>query len=105
MSAVLEILGVVLLGAGLLLATIGLYGMLRRPAIFEQLHAAGLITGPATVLVLVASIATGEAEIITSAVLVILFVLVTSPLAAHAIAQAARLRERSRDAERERAGT
>jgi multicomponent Na+:H+ antiporter subunit G len=32
--------------------------MLRRPNIFEQLHAAGLITGPAIVLVLLASVAT-----------------------------------------------
>lgn len=37
---------------------IGLYGMLRRPDIFEQLHAAGLITGPAIVLVLLASVPT-----------------------------------------------
>ena len=92
MSAIFEIAGAALLAAGLLLATIGLYGMLRHPEIFEQLHAAGLVTGPATVLVLAGSIATLAAEIITSAVLVILFVLVTSPLSGHAIAQAARLR-------------
>lgn len=97
MTTVLEIAGVALLAAGLLLATIGLYGMLRHPAIFDQLHAAGLITGPAIILVLAASIATREAEIITSAVLVILFVIVTSPLSGHAIAQAARLRELRRE--------
>jgi multicomponent Na+:H+ antiporter subunit G len=93
---VLEVLGIVLLAGGLLLATIGLYGMLRHPSILDQLHAAGLVTGPAIILVLAASIATGEAEIVTSAALVILFVLVTSPLSGHAIAQAARLRERRR---------
>ena len=93
MTTVLQIAGVLLLAGGLLLATIGLYGMLRRPAIFDQLHAAGLITGPAIILILAASIATRESEIITSAVLVILFVLVTSPLSGHATAQAARLRE------------
>ena len=97
MTTLLEVAGVILLAAGLLLATIGLYGMLRRPDIFEQLHAAGLITGPATILVLAASIATGRAEIITSAVLVILFVLVTSPLSGHAIAQAARIRRSRRE--------
>jgi monovalent cation/proton antiporter MnhG/PhaG subunit len=96
-TTVLEVAGVALLAAGLLLATIGLYGMLRRPAIFDQLHAAGLITGPAVILVLAASIATREAEIITSAVLVILFVIVTSPLSGHAIANAARLRESRRE--------
>ncbi|MEZ5122213.1 MAG: monovalent cation/H(+) antiporter subunit G [Solirubrobacterales bacterium] len=91
-SAILDVIAIVLLAAGLGLTTIGLYGMLRMDAIMHQLHAAGLITGPAVILVLLASIATGRAAIITSAALVILFVLITSPLSAHAIAQAARRR-------------
>ena len=91
---ILEIVGSVLLLLGLLLATIGLYGLLRMPDIFHQLHPAGLITGPAVILVLLACVATASAEIITSAVLVILFVLITSPLSTHAIAQAARQRAR-----------
>ena len=86
---VLDIVGAVLLALGLTLATIGLYGLLRMPDIFHQLHPAGLVTGPAVLLVLLASAATRSAEIITSAVLVILFVLVTAPLSGHAIAQAA----------------
>jgi multicomponent Na+:H+ antiporter subunit G len=92
MGAVVEIAASVLLGLGLLLATVGMIGLLRMPDVFAQLHAAGLITGPAVVLVLVASVATGSAEIITSAVLVLLFVLVTSPLSNHAIATAAHRR-------------
>ena len=91
-ETVLDALGVGLLGLGLLLATIGLYGLLRMPDVFSQLHAAGLVTGPAVIVVLLASLATGSAEIITSATLVLLFVLVTSPLSNHAIAQAARRR-------------
>jgi len=87
---VLEIVGTASLALGLVLATIGLYGMLRKPDIFHQLHAAGLITTPAIVLILLASIATRQAEIITSAALVIAFMLITSPLSAHAIAQGAR---------------
>jgi multicomponent Na+:H+ antiporter subunit G len=95
---VFDIAGAVLLALGLLLATIGLYGMLRIPDIFHQLHPAGLVTGPAVILVLLAAVFTGSAEIITSAALVLLFVLVTSPLSTHAIAQAARRRPRqSRD--------
>jgi multicomponent Na+:H+ antiporter subunit G len=91
---VLDIVGTVLLFLGLALATIGLYGLLRMPDIFHQLHPAGLITGPAAIVVLLASVATGSAEIITSAILVILFLLITSPLSTHAIAQAARRRPR-----------
>ena len=92
MGVVVDVLATALLGLGLLLATIALYGMLRMPNVFAQLHAAGLVTGPAVLLVLLASVATGSAEIITSAALVLVFVLVTSPLSAHAIAQAARHR-------------
>jgi len=88
-GTVLEVAGVALLAVGLTLATIGLYGLLRMPAIFDQLHAAGLVTGPAILLVLLAALATSNAEIITSAALVFLFVLITAPLSGHAIAQAA----------------
>ena len=81
-------LGAFAVGA-LLLAAIGLYGLLRMPDIFHQLHPNGLVTGPAVVLALLASICTGRAEIITSSAVVILFVLITAPLSSHAIAQAA----------------
>jgi monovalent cation/proton antiporter MnhG/PhaG subunit len=86
---VLEVAGVALIVLGLTLATIGLYGLLRMPAVFDQLHAAGLVTGPAIVVILLAAVATSSAEIITSAALVLVFVLITAPLSAHAIAQAA----------------
>lgn len=84
-----DVIGSALVLLGLALATIGLIGLLRRSDIFEQLHAAGLVTGPAALLVLLAAFASGEAEIMTSAVLVIVFLLVTTPLAGHAIARAA----------------
>ena len=95
---VLDIVGAALIALGLLLATIGLYGLLRFPDIFHQLHPAGLVAGPAVILVLLAAVATGSAEIVTSAALVLLFVLVTSPLSTHAIAQAARRRPRRPEA-------
>ena len=72
---VLHGLAAVLLLGGCALATIGLYGLLLKPDIFEQMHVAGLITGPAVVLVLLASLGTGSAEIATSAILVAAFVL------------------------------
>ncbi|HET6689817.1 MAG TPA: monovalent cation/H(+) antiporter subunit G [Miltoncostaeaceae bacterium] len=99
MGAVLDALGVVVLMLGLLLATIGLYGLLRMPDIFHQVHPGGLVTGPAVILVLLAAPATRSAEIITSAALVLVFVLITSPLAGHAIARAARRRRERRDEE------
>ncbi|MEZ4596478.1 MAG: monovalent cation/H(+) antiporter subunit G [Chloroflexota bacterium] len=79
LESALGIIGSGLVMLGLTLATIGLYGLLRKPDIFHQLHAAGLVTNAAVLLVLLASVATGSAEIITSAILVGGFVLVTSP--------------------------
>jgi monovalent cation/proton antiporter MnhG/PhaG subunit len=95
METAVDVLGAGLLGLGLLLATVGLYGLLRMPDIFHQLHAAGLVTGPAVLVILLASLATGSAAIVTSAALVFVFVLVTAPLAGHSIARAARLRPES----------
>ena len=83
----LEALGVVLIAVGLVLATVALYGLLRMTDIYAQLHAAGLVTGPAVIAVLLAAFGTGRAETITSAVLIALFVLITAPLSSHAIAR------------------
>jgi multicomponent Na+:H+ antiporter subunit G len=96
LGALLAVVGGALLVLGLLLATIGLYGLLRRRNVFHQLHAAGLVTGPATLLVLLAAVGTRNVGIMTSAALVILFVLMTAPLAGHAIAQAAFRRSEAR---------
>ena len=92
LGTLLDALGLALLALGLALATIGVYGLLRKPDIFHQLHAAGLVTGPSVILVLLASAASRSAEITTSAVLVVVVVLITAPLSGHAIAQAARRR-------------
>ncbi len=92
MATLLDTVAVGFLVIGLVLATVGLIGLLRMSDVFHQLHAAGLVTGPAVICILLASVATGEAEIITSAVLMIVFLLITAPLASHAIANAARHR-------------
>jgi monovalent cation/proton antiporter MnhG/PhaG subunit len=91
-SVVLDVLGGLLLFLGLTLLTIGLYGVLRMPDTYRQLHAQGLATGPGVICVLASSIATENAAIITFAVLAIAFVAVTSPVSGHAIARAAHRR-------------
>lgn len=98
---ILDVVAACLLFGGLTLATIGLYGLLWMDDIFHQLHPAGLISGPALLLVLLAAIGTGSAKIITSAALVFIFILVTASLSNHAIAHAAR-QVRSRAERRER---
>jgi multicomponent Na+:H+ antiporter subunit G len=95
LATLLDVVAIAALGLGLTLATIALYGLLRMENVFHQLHPNGLVTGPAVILVLLASICTGRAEIITSAAVVILFVLITAPLSSHAIAQGAHDRARA----------
>jgi len=89
LEGLLGAVGAILLLTGCALATIGLYGLILKPDIFEQLHVAGLVTGPGVVLLLLASIGTGSAEIVTSAVVVAAFVLVTASISTHVIAQTA----------------
>jgi len=86
-STVLDVIGGVLLFLGLTLMTISLYGILRRPDTYGQLHAQGLATGPGVIAVLASSIGTENAAIITFAVLAIAFVTLTSPVSGHAIAR------------------
>lgn len=91
-SAVLDVIGSVLLLLGLTLMTISVYGVLRQPDTYGQLHAQGLATGPGVICVLASSIATENAAIITFAVLAIAFVVLTSPVSGHAIARTAHRR-------------
>ncbi|MDQ2586860.1 monovalent cation/H(+) antiporter subunit G [Saccharothrix yanglingensis] len=96
-SILLDVLGGALLLIGLVLLTISLAGVLRLTDTYVQLHAQGLATGPGVIAVLASSIATEDATIITFAVLAIVFVALTSPVSAHAIARAAHRRD-GRDA-------
>jgi monovalent cation/proton antiporter MnhG/PhaG subunit len=95
-SVVLDVVGAALLLLGLTLMTISLYGVLRLPDTYSQLHAQGLATGPGVIAVLASSVATENATIITFAVLAIAFVVLTSPVSGHAIARAARHRDSRR---------
>jgi monovalent cation/proton antiporter MnhG/PhaG subunit len=103
LDALLGWTGVLLLVGGCALATIGLVGLIQKADIYEQLHVAGLVTGPGVVLVLLASVGTLSAETVTSAILVIAFVLVTGSISTHVIAHAAV--RRYRPASDEAAGT
>jgi monovalent cation/proton antiporter MnhG/PhaG subunit len=88
LEGLVSALAVLFLLGGCTIATIGVYGLIVKPDLFDQLHVAGLVTGPGVILVLLASLGTGSAETATSAVLVIAFVLVTSSISTHVIAQA-----------------
>jgi monovalent cation/proton antiporter MnhG/PhaG subunit len=89
LTAVLDVLAVVLLALGSIIMTISVYGVFRMPDVYSRLHAAGMASGLGAITILLASIATRDAATITDAVLVIAFLLLTAPISSHAIAWAA----------------
>ncbi len=74
---------------GLLVTTLGVAGMFRMPDVYTQLHAASKAVVFGVVAFLVASAADGDTAITVRAVLIAGFLLLTTPVGAHAIARAA----------------
>jgi multicomponent Na+:H+ antiporter subunit G len=82
--------GLILLG--LLILTIGVYGMVRLPDLYTRVHAAGLIGFLGLVPFLIAAGTTGTPAIIFRVLLIGGALLFTSAIATHAVAHAAFLR-------------
>ena len=93
-ETLLELLGVALIGLGLLVTGITVFGVVRMKGLYVRLQAASKAAMLGTVAILAASIGTGDGTTIARAVIVILFLLLTTPVAAHAIGQAAYRSER-----------
>lgn len=94
-TVLLDIAAVGLLALGSIVTAISVYGVLRMPDVYSQLHAAAMASGVGAIAILLASIATGDAGTITDAMLVIAFLLLTAPISSHAIAWAAYRRRAS----------
>jgi multicomponent Na+:H+ antiporter subunit G len=74
---------------GVVVMTIGVYGVFRMPDVYTQLHAASKAVFLGDIVLLTASIGTRDPAIIGRAALVAVFLILTTPVAAHVIAQAA----------------
>jgi multicomponent Na+:H+ antiporter subunit G len=86
---------------GLLIMTIGVYGLVRLPDAYTQLHAASKATFLGVSALLLSAALEGDAALIARSLLIIALLTVTTPVAAHAVARAARRRSepmRSRNA-------
>lgn len=83
---VLTVLGVAIL-------TIGVYGVVRLPDAYTQLHAASKAGFLGIALLLAAVALQGGMAVVARAVLIIGLLAFTTPVAAHAIGRAARRRE------------
>lgn len=82
----------VLLLGGLSLLTIGVYGAHRMPDVYTQTHAASKAGFLGIALLLVSAALEGDGAIIARTVLIVALLALTTPVAAHAIVRAARLR-------------
>lgn len=85
-------LGDLLIGLGVVIMTIAVYGMLRMPTLYTRLHAATKAVFLGVMPILLASFTTGEPGFIYRAILIGVFLILTTPVSAHAIAWAAYLK-------------
>jgi multicomponent Na+:H+ antiporter subunit G len=74
---------------GLLTISIGVYGMVWLPDLYTRLHAASKAVFLGVIPILLAAATSGEIAIISRVILISVFLLLTTPVAAHAIGCAA----------------
>lgn len=78
-----------LVGLGLIVVTIGVYGLFRMPDLYTQLHAASKAVFLGVIAILVASMLTGGSGIAMRALLIIALLILTTPVSSIAIGRAA----------------
>ena len=82
----------VLVLLGVLVMTLGVYGMVRLPDAYTRLHAAGKAVFLGVMPLLLSSALTGDPGVILRVMLIAFFLLVTTPVSAHVIGRAAYLK-------------
>lgn len=90
MSSVINIISATFIITGSVVIIIGLVGVFRMPDFFTKLHAASIIDTMGTMLILVGLLLYSGFNLISVKLLLILiFILITTPAAAHALAKSA----------------
>lgn len=74
---------------GVAVVTLGVYGLVRMPDVYVRLHAASKAVVLGVISFALASLVTGEGGIVFRVLLIAVLLLLTTPVAAHAIARAA----------------
>lgn len=100
MGAVVPFLADALVFLGVVVMTIGVYGVIRLPDTYARLHAASKVVVLGVISLLLASTATGDPAFVFRAVLIGAFLVLTTPVSAHVIARAAYLRGEKMEAAR-----
>lgn len=85
-----DILSWVLIVGGGVFCLIGGVGMLRMPEVFTRMHAAGIIDTAGLGLMMIGLMLQAGFTLVTAKlILIVVFVLYTSPMSTHALAQTA----------------
>ena len=92
LSAAVPYLADALVVLGVLVMTVGVYGVVRMPDTYTRVHAASKAVFLGVFVLCVSSVVTGDPAIIFRAMLIGAFLLVTTPISAFVIARAAYLR-------------
>lgn len=79
----------VLVVFGCFILTTGVIGLIRMPDIYTKIHAASKAVFLGAILLMIASVATNDSDIILRVVLIGIALILTTPVASHVIAQAA----------------
>lgn len=91
MSVLVDLISWVLIAAGCFFMVVGGIGLVRLPDLYTRLHAAGITDTAGAGLILVGVMVQAGFTLLTLKLLLILmFILFTSPTATHALARAAR---------------
>jgi multicomponent Na+:H+ antiporter subunit G len=91
--AVVDIFGWIFIVAGSVFVIIGGIGLLRLPDFYSRIHAAGITDTMGAWLILIGLMFSAGWSLVTAKLVMLLFfLLLTSPLASHALAKAAFMR-------------
>jgi multicomponent Na+:H+ antiporter subunit G len=74
---------------GLAVMTVAVYGVVRLPDVYTQLHATSKAAFLGVLALLAAAAVGGDGAIVSRAVLIAVLLVLTTPVAAHVIAQSA----------------
>ncbi|GAB4516313.1 MAG: hypothetical protein OHK0046_21480 [Anaerolineae bacterium] len=85
---ILEVLGVAAMGIGLFFYIFGIIGLVRFPDVYSRIHAAGKVSGMGIIFFALA-LALLNPETTLKAIMLAVFMIITQPVASHAIASAA----------------
>ncbi len=90
MELALDVLSWIFIVAGGAFLLIGGIGMLRLPDVFARMHAAGIIDTAGAALVFIGLMIQGGLTLVTvKLIFIVVFILYTSPVSTHALAQSA----------------